>query len=119
MAKPRKSLVKPRTSAFINQNGLCYYCNQPMWLKRTDELTVKYTLTPGQARQLQCTGEHLLSHKDGGSVSPNNIVAACRFCNNRRHRRIKPVDPEMHRVRVRSRIGRGRWHGIQVRKNSS
>jgi hypothetical protein len=41
-------------------------------------------------------------------------VAACRLCNERRHRRARPPSPEHHRQRVRARIRRGRWHAWGV-----
>jgi len=114
MAKSRKSLVNPRIHAFKKQNGCCYYCNQLMWMISPDELMCKYNITVGQASLLQCTGEHLVAHKDGGGATQCNIVAACWYCNSRRHRRVRIVDPENYKRRVQSRLNRGGWHGIQI-----
>lgn len=32
-----------------------------------------------------CTADHLIIRSDGGRTTEDNIVAACRECNNRRH----------------------------------
>ena len=81
MSKSRKSLVKPRSKAFSRQNGYCYYCGQPMWNGNPENYASKYNLTLTQTKNFQCTGEHLKAHKDGGNISSDNIVAACKFCN--------------------------------------
>ena len=91
--EPRKSLVNQRSLAFSDQNGYCYYCRQPMWNKNALELTSKYRITAKQATLLRCTGEHLVARKDGGSAARCNIVAACKFCNEHRHRRQDDIAP--------------------------
>ncbi|MGZ3765951.1 MAG: HNH endonuclease [Mucilaginibacter sp.] len=57
-----------------------------MWSHNAVELVSEYDLTLKQARHFQCTGEHLEAHSQGGTVAQANIVAACRFCNQTRHR---------------------------------
>jgi 5-methylcytosine-specific restriction endonuclease McrA len=112
MAKSRKSIVKPRTFAFSNQNGRCYYCNQPMSSGNLSEFSSKFAVSQRQAMILKCTGEHLVAFKDGGSSARNNIVAACWFCNNHRHRRKTNPSPEQYKRMVQQRLDRGRWHGL-------
>jgi 5-methylcytosine-specific restriction endonuclease McrA len=110
MAKPRASLTKPRSIAFHRQQGYCFYCNQPMWTENPVEFVSKYGLTPKQTWYFQCTGEHLKAHSQGGTVAQSNIVAACRFCNQTRHRRKNPPDPIQYKILVHSRMAKGRWH---------
>ena len=114
MAIPRKSLKVPRARAFKSQCGLCYYCNQPMWRTTLDELTTRYPISAKQARLLQCTAEHLIPHAEGGSCKQENIVAACLFCNRRRHNQKVPLTPDAHRDRVQRRLSCGAWHGLRL-----
>jgi 5-methylcytosine-specific restriction endonuclease McrA len=85
------SLTSSRRKAFLSQGTLCFYCRCPMWLGNRP---------PGTPRGLQCTAEHLLPRSEGGSDDPDNIVAACRTCNPRRHRRPKPMAFEPYAVHV-------------------
>ncbi len=110
--RKRKSLKKPRTIAHFHQNGRCYYCNKPMWIKNPSEINNKCKITPKQARLLQCTGEHLVSHSDGGNISSSSIVAACWFCNQSRHGRVKPISAEEFKLYVSKRINSGKWFSI-------
>ena len=114
MLKRRKSLVTSRSRAFSAQNGDCYYCNQPMWKNDPSELTSKYGIALHQAMYLQCTGEHLVAHKDGGGTGEKNIVAACKFCNLQRHKRKDDVAPQQFLHLVQQRLSKGRWHGIRL-----
>jgi len=115
MAIPRKSLKIPRSHAFSAQKGCCYYCGQPMWKRDPGELVTKYSITLRQAKLLQCTGEHLVAHKDGGSSKSQNIVASCYFCNSRRHYGgRKEIQPEQYKARVIGRLSKGRWHGLAL-----
>lgn len=114
MNNKRKSLSKPRSKAFINQQGICYYCNQPMWLNDPEKFTLKYNLTLKQARRFQCTGEHLIAHQDGGTSAQNNIVAACRYCNQQRHRRSNVPSPEQYKKFIGRRMNKGRWHIVRL-----
>jgi hypothetical protein len=114
MAINRNSLKKPRSHAFSSQRGRCYYCRQPMWQKQPEELTSKFPLTYGQAKMLRCTGEHLVAHGEGGSCKRKNIVAACHYCNQHRHRRKAPLSPEQFGNHVRLRLKCGRWHRLNL-----
>lgn len=70
----RKSLRKPRTQAFEQQNGRCFYCNQPMWLESHNELTSHFNVTSRQARHLQCTGEHLTPLSQQRLTHPRHLI---------------------------------------------
>lgn len=109
MSKSRKSLKVPLTSSFSRQTGNCYYCSQPMWTNDPLEFSLKHNVTLPQARLFQCTGEHLIAHKDGGSTAQDNIVAACKLCNQRRHKRKVDLSPEQFKKLVRQRMSKGRW----------
>ena len=112
--KNRPFLKNPRTRAFHAQGGRCYYCKQPMWAESPDELTSQYSITRKQARLLQCTGEHLEPHSMGGSARADNIVAACRYCNEQRHRRKTVPSPGDFCTFVISRLAKDRWHGLTL-----
>lgn len=114
MANHRKSLKSPRTHAFHSQHGRCYYCNQPMWNNNPLELISRFRISLGQALLLRCTGEHLISHSEGGASGNNNIVAACWYCNQQRHRRKNIHSPECFRKHIRKRLSEGRWHGLKL-----
>jgi len=103
------SICKYRNSAFQSQSGLCYYCNDPMWITGQEQFAKKHHKTLHQARQNKCTGEHLIARQDGGKITKNNIVAACLFCNRTRHRMSKPLDPELYKAHVVRRVNKGRW----------
>ena len=114
MAKPRKWLAKPRYRAFTHQAGRCFYCSQPMWLKNLLEFASKYKITIGQARSFQCTGEHLKAHQDGGTTAQTNIVAACWFCNQKRHQRKEVPHPDQYKKFIHQRMSQGRWHNVRL-----
>lgn len=110
MRESRKSLSTPRSKAFIHQQGYCYYCEQPMWLGKSDKFLSKYNITLNQAKHFQCTGEHLLPYQDGGTSAQNNIVAACWFCNIQRHRRKTVLSPKDFKTFIQKRMSKGHWH---------
>ena len=114
MATRRQSLAIPRSLAFANQQGRCFYCGQFMCQQSLDEFARKHQLTTKQARLLQCTGEHLVPHKCGGKASSSNIVAACYFCNHTRHARKKELSPEAFRLMVEKRMSKGSWHPARI-----
>jgi hypothetical protein len=110
-----KSLFRFRLDAFRRQAGRCYYCTAPMWLEDAPAFARTYGLTDRAARLLQCTAEHLHAKRDGGADSMHNVVAACRFCNGKRHwgRKVAPSATTYLRL-VRSRLAQGRWHCPQI-----
>ena len=68
------NLQKHRKSAVHAQRGLCIYCGRPMGA--------------------DATAEHLQARQDGGTNCRQNIVAAHRACNQRRH-----ADPDCGALR--------------------
>lgn len=102
MAKPNQ-LLRSRQLAFNQQGGKCYYCGLPMVL--SDQEGPKH---------LRCTAEHLLARSEGGSDAPSNIVAACFYCNHKRHQRKNPPEPERYRAEIRKRVQKGGWQPAQV-----
>ena len=111
----RKSLKTPRSVAYSLQNGCCYYCNQPMCDNDPEKFATKHNITPGQAKLLRCTGEHLIPHQDGGTSKSDNIVAACLFCNSHRHKyNRQEIHPEAYKKLARNRLSTGHWHGLNL-----
>lgn len=99
-----------RRIAFLHQNARCWYCGLPMWEKNPDAFSREHGFTSSRAKALQCTAEHLIARQDGGADSPSNIVAACRYCNGRRHARKFPLESESFRQHVQKRLQQGKWH---------
>ncbi|WP_193335918.1 HNH endonuclease [Devosia beringensis] len=89
-------LNKLRDEAFDRQGGLCWYCGRRM-TAATDK------------RPNRRTAEHLLAQCDGGQDVAENIVAACWFCNTRRHTSKTPLSPQAYQDYVRHRLARGNW----------
>ena len=88
--------------------------NQPMWTSDPIGFSRKYKITLKQTKQLQCTGEHLVAHANGGPASIENIVAACAYCNRRRHQRDNEISPGKYKSLIAKRLHKGRWHGIHL-----
>ena len=105
-----KTLVKLRQKAFARQDGRCFYCSSPMFEGDAEEFTRRLRAPAGLAKHLKCTAEHLQAVKDGGKNVAANIVAACLFCNSRRHQRKCPPEPQHYKRFVEARIRRGKWH---------
>jgi 5-methylcytosine-specific restriction endonuclease McrA len=111
-----RSLAFTRSLAFRLQSGHCYYCGCCMWENSPAEFARQHGITEREAHRFKCTAEHLLARQDGGTDARENIVAACRFCNSSRHRRVHALRPEEHRRRVRARLKHGKWHPKQYRR---
>jgi len=105
-----KSLAHPRATAYVRQSGRCFYCGLPMWSSDPLEFASKHHITLAQAKSFQCTAEHLEARQDGGADPQSNIVAACWYCNQTRHRRKKDLSPNLYKQLVRKRMNQGRWH---------
>lgn len=99
------NLARLRTLSFHAQSGRCYYCGLPMWLTCPSELGLR----PRSAAPYQCTAEHLQARQDGGRDVAGNIVAACRLCNARRHKRKSAPPPEEYKALVQKRLAKGKW----------
>lgn len=103
------SLKKYRLKAFTLQQSRCIYCELPMWLENPEAYAKQYKITPNQAKIFRCTAEHLIARQDGGKDNQSNIVAACHYCNQKRHQRKSPKDPLTYKVYVNNRIKKGKW----------
>lgn len=110
MRNTRKSLKIPRNKAFREQEGHCFYCSRPMWCENPDEFSIAHGVRKPLLRQCQCTGEHLKPHSCGGTASKENIVAACFYCNSKRHKRKAKMDPIQYRSYVHKRVAKGKWN---------
>lgn len=110
-----KSLSKYRSKAHQLQGGRCVYCGVIMWTADCPAFAKHHGLTLRSARWLQCTAEHLHPRQEGGDDSPENIAAACRYCNLRRHAgRRKAPRPDEYRSLVRKRVLSKKWHPVQI-----
>lgn len=106
-------LVQLRKRAFFAQQCRCFYCGLPIW-----EPTVKSRLAqalgiPDDALSyLQSTAEHLIARQDGGDDSPQNVAAACLWCNRKRHaqRQNCAPDPVTYKSEVRRLVAAKQWH---------
>lgn len=107
---------KYRERAFRAQKGHCYYCRCRMWDSEGWEAFRKeHSLTPGQAKQLRCTAEHVVARSERGRDVAQNIVAACLYCNRGRHARRTPKASQDFAAYVRERLSAIRWHSFDVR----
>lgn len=104
-----KALKNLRRTKMLAQGGRCYYCGLLMWNEALDHRLLTTCRSSRQPNILRCTAEHLLPRSEGGANTDENIVAACLFCNNSRHRRKKALSPEAHRAHVQQRMAAGRW----------
>ncbi len=107
-------LTRQRRNAFRQQAGRCFYCGFQMWASDLEAFAARYNLSLKLANRLQCTGEHLHPRQEGGSSAGLNIVAACRFCNETRHRRRQPPAPATFKQQVQARVSSGRWHAREI-----
>lgn len=107
-----KTLAKIRLSAWRAQSGTCFYCHQPMWDRDAETFARRHGLSIKEARRFKVTAEHLCARSAGGRDATENIVAACLFCNNHRHKSKRPLCPESYARRVRQRLQQGKWHGF-------
>jgi 5-methylcytosine-specific restriction endonuclease McrA len=97
------------------QGGRCYYCGLPMWDDVVEAASSQRNYqTRRTPKSLRCTAEHLHARSDGGRDTDENIVAACWYCNSRRHKRKRPPTPEEHRAYVQKRMAAGKWLLAQV-----
>jgi hypothetical protein len=88
-----------------------------MWQRDPAELIKKHKITVGQAKRLQCTGEHLQARCAGGATLQTNIVAACLYCNGTRHKSKRPLSPDKYKERIRRLMNAQRWHERWVFKH--
>ena len=108
-------LIRYRNAAFHLQQGRCYYCDLPMWQGKPHKYMASHRLTHPEALNLQCTAEHLIPRRDGGTDEARNIVAACWWCNNRRHKGpAKSLSSILFGAHVRRRMAHVRWHHSSI-----
>ncbi|MGF2735373.1 HNH endonuclease [Marinobacter sp. DUT-1] len=81
-----------------------------MWISDVESYASHYGISVKQASFFQCTGEHLVAHCEGGKANASNIVAACKFCNTKRHARNRPEDPISYAFHVQQRLKKGSWN---------
>jgi hypothetical protein len=55
-----------------------------MWDADGEDFRKLHGLTKKMLWQFKCTAEHLIDRAAGGGDTPDNVVAACLLCNNRR-----------------------------------
>lgn len=105
-----QSLVTKRARAFRSQKGKCFYCGIPMWHPSVTDHLFQSIIAEKAMSRIRCTTEHLQARCDGGSDATENLVAACHFCNQARHRRASPLGPIEFRKLVMKRVRAGKWH---------
>lgn len=101
---------KHRSTAYYQQQGLCIYCEKPMWLDGIQAFSRQQSITIRQAKAFKCTAEHLIPKSDGGTNQQVNIAAACLFCNQTRHKSKHPLDPIRFKKWVMNRVAKHRWN---------
>lgn len=108
------SVARHRSAALLHQSGRCYYCSVLLSTSKLDHFAAEHQLSLPQVKPLQCTAEHMRARRDGGTNAKANIVAACWFCNHKRHARPYPLPPDQYLALVQKRIRQGRWHNRYV-----
>lgn len=108
-------IAKLRIQSALIQQCRCFYCGLAMIEPALPQFTPK-ELKPKFQKYLRCTAEHLTARQDQGRDSAQNIVAACWWCNTRRHkgREDNAPNPQKYRQRVQSLMKRGRWHPVSA-----
>lgn len=114
-----KVTLRKRKKLYNEQDGLCCYCESPMWILTTKDQTVqkhiirlfkkKHGIDHNHARKLRCTIEHLVCKKDGGTNAIVNLAAACLHCNSVRADWGNDATPDDYKQLVIRRMKRGTW----------
>lgn len=112
------ALKNIRRTKMLAQAGRCYYCGLPMWDDALNDCPAAECRRGRQPKTLRCTAEHLLPRSEGGANTAENIVAACLYCNQTRHRAKRPKSSGAYRAYVRRRMAAGRWLAAQVAAGS-
>lgn len=109
---PMAKLAKLRIRSAVAQQGCCYYCGLKMIDPAVPQCITPADVRPRWRKFLMCTAEHLRARRDGGGDVASNVVAACAWCNSRRHlgREDRAPDPFAYRDRVRKLMAKQRWH---------
>lgn len=85
-----------------------------MWEDSAHDFAQRHRLTLKQSALFQSTAEHLTPVSDGGRDVPENIVAACTYCNAQRHRRRVPLSAPAYEVYVLRRVAARKWHASML-----
>ena len=116
-------LREKRITRFQDQQGLCYYCEQPMWeahFETKREALQRFfgdkPANAGARSPLQlsgyskeeklfikyrlCTLEHLDRRVNGGGNHHQNLVAACNHCNSDR----QDMPPDQYKQYIREKL---------------
>jgi hypothetical protein len=114
--KKRKRLIQLRRQAFLSQNCQCFYCRLLMWEQGGKQLAKRMGIPIRLARYLRCTAEHLRPQANGGPDTPENVVAACAWCNHERHAHQPndAPDPLTYRAQVADYMALGGWHPAEL-----
>ncbi|QUM71074.1 hypothetical protein ICN83_11850 [Sphingopyxis granuli] len=59
-------LARIREICFLQQNGRCHYCEQPMWIDDREKFAREYRISSKKVHFLQATAEHLVPRSEGG-----------------------------------------------------
>jgi hypothetical protein len=101
-----------RRSAAARQGGRCYYCDREMWDMHAEPLEafcIRLEVTQAEAQQRLCTSEHLIPVRQGARFNIANIVAACLYCNRKRHTHRRGPPAWAFRLWVKERVRLGEW----------
>lgn len=79
MSSVKRRLKRLRKVALYKQKGACFWCGDPMIVKTQDNASGVWN------HPKMATADHLIRTADGGLTVDGNIVAACLYCNTRRH----------------------------------
>ncbi|TPI79469.1 HNH endonuclease [Mesorhizobium sp. B2-8-9] len=110
VCKMHRSIKSLRTALAHRQQWRCFYCKFLMWSRNAAEFAATYQIPTGLLDRFRCTAEHLTPRTNGGGGTIDNIVAACQFCNETRHRAKVTLSPEEYQRRVQKRVKAGKWH---------
>lgn len=88
--RARKRIAKIRTKKYIEQDGLCFWCNGPF----------------AEGPYWNCTADHVVELARGGTNCQTNIVAAHALCNLKRSQRKTPAhhEPGLRAISIRATI---------------
>lgn len=112
MSNSSATIRRSRLLAFKAQLGKCCYCDHPMWVHSPSELP---NIPKQHVARLQCTAEHLTPRSKKGRHTPDNIAAACLFCNQHRPLVRPTPSPERFRLIVGKQLANGGWHPRTLR----
>ena len=107
-------LQRFRRRASKRQGGGCFYCGCPMWNASPLAFAKRWRITEARIDWFRETAEHLVPVQDGGTDTESNIVAACHFCNSRRHRAGQNPTARRYLRVVQNQCKRGIYPTLQL-----